>query len=79
VAAHISPEAAARGPLAALKDGDMIVMDIPKRKLDVELSPEELKRRLASLPPFEIKVKSGYLKRYAEKVTSASKGAVFED
>jgi dihydroxy-acid dehydratase len=79
VAAHISPEAAARGPLAALKDGDMIVMDIPKRKLDVELSTEELKRRLASLPPFEIKVKSGYLKRYAEKVTSASKGAVFED
>jgi dihydroxyacid dehydratase/phosphogluconate dehydratase len=37
----------------------MIVMDIPKRKLDVELSPEELKRRLASLPPFEIRVKSG--------------------
>jgi dihydroxy-acid dehydratase len=79
VAAHISPEAAARGPLAALKDGDMIVMDIPKRKLDVELSPEELKRRLASLPLFQIKVQSGYLKRYAEKVTSASKGAVFAD
>jgi len=79
VAAHISPEAAARGPLAALKDGDMIVMDILKRRLDVELTPEELKRRLASLPPFEIKVKSGYLKRYAEKVTSTSRGAVFED
>jgi dihydroxy-acid dehydratase len=79
VAAHISPEAAARGPLAALKDGDMIVMDILKRRLDVELTPEDLKRRLASLPPFEIKVKSGYLKRYAEKVTSTSRGAVFED
>ncbi len=79
VIAHISPEAAAGGTLAVIRDGDIIMMDIPNRKLEVELSREELERRLASLPPFEIKVKSGYLKRYADKATPASRGAVLED
>lgn len=74
---HVSPEAASRGPIAALKDGDTISIDIPHHRLDVELSQAEIAQRLAQLPPFESKVKKGYLKRYAEKVTSASTGAVF--
>ena len=74
---HVSPEAASQGPIAALQDGDTIVIDIPNYKLEVELTDEEIKRRLAQLPEFEPKVKSGYLKYYAEKVCSASTGAVF--
>ena len=74
---HVSPEAASRGPIAALKDGDIIVIDIPDYKLTVELTDEEMKRRVAQLPAFEPKVKSGYLRYYAEKVCSASTGAVF--
>jgi dihydroxy-acid dehydratase len=76
---HVSPEAAERGPIAALRDGDTIRVDIPEHKLEVDIGPEEMERRLASLPPFETKIKSGYLKRYAEKVGSASNGAVFAD
>jgi len=74
---HVSPEAAARGPIAAVRDGDIISIDIPKCKLDVELSKAEIKDRLAELPPFKPKVTTGYLKRYSEKVSSASTGAVF--
>jgi dihydroxy-acid dehydratase len=74
---HISPEAAERGPIAAVRDGDIISIDIPNHKLDVEVSDEELKNRLSQLPAFEPRVKTGYLSRYVEKVTSASKGAVF--
>jgi len=74
---HVSPEAASRGPIAALKDGDIIAIDIPNYKLEAELTEAEMKRRLAQLPAFEPKVKSGYLKYYAEKVCSASVGAVF--
>jgi len=76
---HVSPEAAARGPIAALRDGDIVRIDIPAHKLEVVLSDEEIGRRLAELPPFEPRVTGGYLKRYAEKVTSASTGAVFAD
>jgi dihydroxy-acid dehydratase len=74
---HISPEAAAKGPLAAIKDGDIIEIDIPNNKLDVRLSEEEIQKRLAELPEFEPKIKSGYLARYAQMVSSADKGAVF--
>jgi len=74
---HVSPEAASRGPIAALQDGDIIRIDIPNYKLEVELSAEEISRRLASLGEFEPRVKTGYLSRYIEKVTSASSGAVF--
>jgi dihydroxy-acid dehydratase len=75
---HVSPEAASRGPIAALKDGDIIKIDINRQRLDVELSDKELAKRLAKLGEFEPRVKSGYLRRYAEKVSSASKGAVFK-
>jgi len=75
---HISPEAASRGPIAALTDGDIIKIDIPNCKLEVELSNKEISNRLAQLADFEPRVKTGYLRRYIEKVTSASTGAVFK-
>jgi len=74
---HVSPEAASKGPIAALKDGDIIKIDIPNYKLEVELSGKEIANRLARLAGFEPKVKTGYLRYYTEKVTSASSGAVF--
>jgi len=74
---HVSPEAAEKGPIAALRNGDIININIPDHKLEVELSQKELKQRLASLPSFEPKIKTGYLKRYSDKVSSASTGAVF--
>ena len=75
---HISPEAAAGGPLAIVRDGDPIVIDIPARSLNLALSEEEINSRLADLAPWQPEVSSGYLKRYAETVTSASTGAVFK-
>ena len=74
---HVSPEAASRGPIAALTNGDIIKIDIPNYQLEVELSDKEISNRLAQLADFEPKVKIGYLRRYAEKVSSASTGAVF--
>jgi dihydroxy-acid dehydratase len=74
---HVSPEAASRGPIAILKNGDIIKIDIPNYKLEVELSDKEISKRLAQLAEFEPKIKSGYLKYYAERVSSASTGAVF--
>jgi len=74
---HISPEAAAGGLLAIVRDGDPIAIDIPAHSLNLELTEGEIKSRLAELPPWQPKVQSGYLKRYAEAVTSASTGAVF--
>ena len=76
---HISPEAAAGGLLAIVRDGDPIAIDIPAHSLHLDLAEEEIKSRLAELPPWQPKVSSGYLKRYAEAVTSASTGAVFKD
>ena len=76
---HVSPEAAEKGPIAALRNGDMININIPNHKLEVELSPKELKQRVSSLPSFEPKIKTGYLKRYSDKVSSASTGAVFAE
>ena len=76
---HISPEAADKGPIAALQSGDVISIDIPGHKLEVELSRKELKQRLASLPAFKPRIKTGYLKRYSDKVSSASTGAVFAE
>ncbi len=73
---HVSPEAAVGGPLAAVREGDIISIDIPNCRLDVEVSDEELKKRLAEVPAFEPRVKTGYLLRYAERVSSASKGAI---
>jgi len=74
---HVSPEAAAKGPIAAIKDGDIIEIDIPNKSLNVRLSEGDIQRRLTTLPEFEPKIKTGYLARYAKIVSSADKGAVF--
>jgi len=74
---HVTPEAASRGPIAALQNGDIIKIDIPNYKLEVELPEAEISNRLARLDEFEPKIKTGYLKYYIEKVGSASTGAVF--
>jgi dihydroxy-acid dehydratase len=76
---HVSPEAAAGGPIAALRDGDEVIIDIANQRLDTALSQGEIEARLAALPPFQPKIDTGYLKRYAQYVTSASRGAVFKD
>ena len=75
---HVSPEAADRGPIAAIKTGDIIKINIPDFKIDVSLTKREITQRLAKVPKFEPKIKSGYLRRYAEQVSSASTGAVFQ-
>ncbi|MDO8490450.1 MAG: dihydroxy-acid dehydratase, partial [Dehalococcoidia bacterium] len=68
---HVSPEAAARGPIAALRNGDLIELDLHARTLNVKLSDVEIKSRLTALPPFEPKIESKWLRRYAKMVESA--------
>ncbi|MEI8033444.1 MAG: dihydroxy-acid dehydratase [Chlorobiaceae bacterium] len=75
---HVSPEAAEKGPIAALENGDVITIDIPERTITVDLSPESMKKRLDALKPFEPKIKKGYLARYATMVTSANTGAILK-
>ena len=74
---HVSPEAQEGGPIALVKEGDIIEIDIPARKLDLKVSEEELAKRKAHFKPPEKKV-TGYLARYRKYVSSASKGAIFE-
>ena len=74
---HISPEAASGGPLAVLKDGDEITIDIKKRSINAKLKQGEIEKRFDLWREPEPKVKSGYLSRYAKAVSSASEGAVF--
>jgi len=74
---HICPEAADGGPLAVVRDGDLIEMDIPKRLLNVKLSDKELKARLASWKKPKPKITTGYLARYARMVTPSNQGAIF--
>jgi dihydroxy-acid dehydratase len=74
---HVSPEAAEGGPIAILRNGDVIEIDIPQHTLSVRLSQSEIKRRLAKWKPAPPKIKEGYLARYATMVSSASQGAVF--
>jgi dihydroxy-acid dehydratase len=73
---HVSPEAAANGPIAALQEGDIIEIDIEARTLNVRLSEQEINQRLAELPPYEPQTDSSWLRRYARFVTSASTGAI---
>jgi len=76
---HISPEAAARGPIAALQPGDVVEIDLTTRTLNVRLSDEEIQKRLTALPTFEPKIQSKWLRRYSHFVTSADTGAVLSD
>jgi len=75
---HISPEAAERGPVAVLENGDTIHVNIPEKSLNVELTDEEIQSRLDALSEFKPKITNGYLGRYARMVTSANTGAVLE-
>jgi len=76
---HVSPEAAARGPIAALYPGDMVEVDLDARTLNVRLSERVIQARLAALPTFISQVKSKWLRRYSHFVTSADQGAILED
>jgi len=76
---HVSPEAAAGGPIAALQPGDLIDIDLEGRTLDVRLSEAEIQVRLAALPPFQTRTRSKWLRRYAHFVTSADTGAILKD
>ncbi|HET9490312.1 MAG TPA: dihydroxy-acid dehydratase [Methylomirabilota bacterium] len=73
---HVAPEAAEGGPIAALRNGDIVVIDIKKRRLDVELSAAELKRRLKTVKPPKPRYRWGVMAKYARLVSSASEGAV---
>ncbi|MBQ8928892.1 MAG: dihydroxy-acid dehydratase [Oscillospiraceae bacterium] len=73
---HVSPEAAAGGPIAFVQEGDRIAIDIPNCSMELKVSDEELVRRKAAWVCPEPKIKTGYLARYAKLVTSADKGAI---
>jgi len=75
---HVSPEAASGGPIAALRAGDTIDIDLDARTLNVRLSDEEIRSRIAALPKFEYRTTSKWLRRYSKSVTSASTGAVLK-
>ncbi len=76
MAGHVAPEAADGGPIAALKNGDIVRFDIPKRRLDVQLTQAEIKLRLKKWQSPKPRYKSGVMAKYARLVSSASKGAI---
>ena len=73
---HISPEAAAGGPIALVKDGDIIEIDLPNRRLNLKVSPEEIEKRKKGWQAPAPKITEGYLYRYSRSVSSAARGAV---
>ena len=75
---HVSPEAAEGGPIALAREGDTIKIDIPSRKIELDISEEEFEKRRAEWVAPEPKIKTGYLARYARLVTSGAKGAVLK-
>ena len=75
---HVSPEAADAGPIAVVENGDIIHIDIANKQLNIELSDEEIIKRTKNLPDFDLKIKHGYLGRYAKMVTSANTGAILK-
>ena len=74
---HVAPEAALNGPIAAIREGDIIEIDVPNCKLNVKLSVEEINKRISLLQAFKPRITDGYLARYTRHVSSASCGAVF--
>lgn len=75
---HVSPEAAVGGPIALVKEGDLIRINIPENTINMVVSEEELEARRAAWTPREPKITTGYLARYASMVTSGNRGAVLE-
>jgi dihydroxy-acid dehydratase len=76
MAGHVAPEAACGGPIAAVQDGDIVVFDVPARRLDVELTPAEMKARLGAWEAPPPRYESGVMAKYARLVGSAAEGAV---
>ena len=76
MAGHVAPEAARGGPIAALREGDIVVFDVPSRRLDVELPGEELAERLQTWTPKPARYARGVMAKYAQLVSSAAQGAV---
>ncbi len=76
---HVSPEAAAGGPIAAIREGDMIVVDLKNRRVDVELTDAEIRQRIAEAVPPKRELSSRWLRRYRALVTSANTGAILAD
>ena len=76
MAGHVAPEAARGGPIAAVRDGDTITFDVDARRLDVEISEEEMDKRLRQWQAPEPRYASGVMAKYARLVSSASEGAV---
>ena len=74
---HVAPEAASHGPIAVVKNGDIISINIPEYRLELKVSDSEIEKRLSALPEYKSKIRTGYLRRYIENVGSASRGAVF--
>jgi dihydroxy-acid dehydratase len=75
---HVSPEAAEKGPIGIVREGDIISIDIPGRKLDLKISKKEMEKRMASFRPVKPKIRTGWLARYARQVTSAGTGAIMK-
>ncbi|MGD9129517.1 MAG: dihydroxy-acid dehydratase [Candidatus Woesebacteria bacterium] len=75
---HVSPEAAEKGAIAAIKNGDEIEIDIEKGVLELKVSAAEIKKRLKALPKFKARINYGWLKRYSQQVSNASEGAVLK-
>jgi dihydroxy-acid dehydratase len=76
---HISPEAAAGGPIAIIQDGDEIQIDTYKREMNLLISEQEFAKRMKNIPTFTPKVTKGWLGRYVQHVTSANFGAVMDN
>src|SRR5262249_29790656 len=76
MAGHVAPEAACGGPIAVVRDGEPVVLDVPERKLDIALSAGELAARLAAFRPPAPRYHHGVFAKYAAQVASASEGAV---
>jgi dihydroxy-acid dehydratase len=76
MAGHVAPEAAAGGPIAAVREGDTIVFDVEKRQLNLEISDAEMQSRLAAWQPPVPRYTTGVLAKYARLVSSASQGAI---
>mgnify|MGYP005798181615 FL=1 len=75
---HVSPEAAVGGPIALVKEGDTISIDIMANRIQLEISDEEMEARRAEWKPRQPKITTGYLARYAALVTSGNRGAILE-
>ncbi|HYI19231.1 MAG TPA: dihydroxy-acid dehydratase, partial [Solirubrobacteraceae bacterium] len=76
MAGHVAPEAAVGGPIAAVRDGDVITIDVPNRRMDVALSETEIAERVAAYTPPQGERPGGVLGKYAKLVGSASEGAI---